>query len=120
MSFELSVRGPISPADVPGLCARVQELLAGGGGGCPNDGVVDLVCDVRELGVPDLATVDALARVQLIAARLGHRLVLQDASPEVRQLLDLAGLADALPAAVDREMSESASPDYLLDQLRWP
>lgn len=96
VSFELSVRGTIAAPDVPGLCARVQELLAGGGGGGPNGGAVDLVCDVRGLGVPDLATVDALARVQLTAARLGHRVVFQDASPELRQLLDLAGLADVL------------------------
>jgi len=113
VSFELSVRGPISPADVPGLCARVQELVASGGGGCPNGGVVDLVYDVSELGVPDLATVDALARVQLSAARLGHRLVLQDASPEVRQLLDLAGLADVLPAAVDRDQDVNVAGDAL-------
>ena len=111
MSYELSVRGPISPADVPGLCTRVHELLASGEGGRPNGGAVDLGCDARELGVPDLATVDALARVQLTAARLGRRLVLQEASLEVRQLLDLAGLADVLPAAVDRDQGVNVVGD---------
>ena len=31
MSFELTVRGPIPPADVSGLCTRVHQLLSGAG-----------------------------------------------------------------------------------------
>ena len=42
----------------------------------------------------DLALVDALARLQLVANRLGGTIVLRDPSRELRDLLDLVGLAD--------------------------
>jgi hypothetical protein len=48
---------------------------------------------------PDLGTVDLLARAQLAARRADVRLALRDASPQLRALLDLCGLADALPDA---------------------
>jgi hypothetical protein len=41
---------------------------------------------------PDLALVDALARLQLVAARSGGRLLLRDAPDALRALLDLIGL----------------------------
>ena len=44
----------------------------------------------------DLATVDDLARLQLIARRLGITLELQDPPRELRELLDLAGLRDVV------------------------
>jgi hypothetical protein len=44
----------------------------------------------------DLATVDDLARLQLIAMRLGITLELRDAPDELRELLDLAGLRDVV------------------------
>jgi hypothetical protein len=52
-----------------------------------------VVCD----GDADLATVDALARLQLTALRLGRRIRLRSASTELQQFLDFAGLADVLP-----------------------
>ncbi len=52
-----------------------------------------VVCD----GDADLATVDALARLQLTALRLGRRIRLRSASTEFQQFLDFAGLADVLP-----------------------
>ncbi len=44
-------------------------------------------------GRPDLAAVDALARLQLSARRLGGRVRLRDVSQELAELLDLVGLA---------------------------
>ncbi len=41
---------------------------------------------------PDLATVDALARLQLQARRLGLSIHLRDADPALVGLLDLVGL----------------------------
>jgi len=41
---------------------------------------------------PDLATVDALARLQLAARRLGGSLRLRDVGDELGELLDLVGL----------------------------
>jgi hypothetical protein len=47
-------------------------------------------------GPPDLAVVEALARFQLMARRAGYRMWLEDVSPALRELLDLAGLRQAL------------------------
>lgn len=82
------VRGPIAPEDLPGLCERVCALLAAGRPRLA-------LCDVT--GVPaDAVTVDALARLQLAARRSGCRVRLQGASPELRELVSLLGLADVL------------------------
>ena len=45
-------------------------------------------------GPPDLAVVEALARCQLMARRAGSRMWLEDLSPELAELLDLAGLRE--------------------------
>ena len=44
----------------------------------------------------DIATVDALARLQLTARRLGWRLRLRNVSVELRELIELAGLTSVL------------------------
>ena len=53
-------------------------------------------CDVAGLTNVDLATVNDLARLQLIARRLGITLELRDAPDALRELLDLAGLRDVV------------------------
>lgn len=45
---------------------------------------------------PDLATIDTLARLQLVARRLGASVRLRDAGAELLGLLDLVGLAQVL------------------------
>jgi ABC-type transporter Mla MlaB component len=82
--------GPIAAADVPDLCARLDGMLR-------HSGAALATCDVG--GVPDAttATVDALARLQLVARRSGSHIRLRHASPQLRALLDLVGLADVLP-----------------------
>jgi hypothetical protein len=52
---------------------------------------------------PDLALVDALARLQLNAGRCGWRLGLRGASVDLRALLELVGLADVLALEAGRE-----------------
>jgi gamma-glutamyl:cysteine ligase YbdK (ATP-grasp superfamily) len=64
-----------------------------------------IVCDVSALG-PRIANVDALARLQLAARRCGHELELRDASPELRELVAFAGLANALRLEMEREPEE--------------
>jgi len=54
-----------------------------------------IVCDVGALA-PDAAAVDALARLQLTARRLGYEICLRDASVDLRDLLDFIGLRDVL------------------------
>jgi hypothetical protein len=43
-------------------------------------------------GPPDLAVVERLARCQLMARRTGGRMWLEEVSPALAELLDLAGL----------------------------
>ena len=54
-----------------------------------------IVCDVGSVP-PDVATIDALARLQLTARRLGLELRLRHASNELQDLLAFAGLREVL------------------------
>jgi hypothetical protein len=54
-----------------------------------------IVCDVGALA-PDAAAVDALARLQLAARRVGYEIRLRDASVDLQDLLDFVGLRDVL------------------------
>ena len=76
--------------DAVALCRRIAALLEG-------DPVDVVVCDVGALADPDVGTVDALARLQLTSRRHGCRVRLLHASVELRELLDLTGLAGVLP-----------------------
>ena len=53
-------------------------------------------CDVAWVAGADVHVVDALARLQLAAKRRGRRLVLQNASRDLADLVGLMGLAEAL------------------------
>ena len=44
----------------------------------------------------DAVGLDSLARLALIAGRCGYRLVVQRASPDLADLIELAGLSEAL------------------------
>ena len=85
-----AIRGPITRADLPGLCDRVCALLA-------DSGEV-VLCDVHGVE-PDAVTVDALARLQLAARRRGCTVVLERASPELLELVRLMGLDHVLGSA---------------------
>ena len=84
-----AIRGPITRADLPGLCERVCALLE------RNDADA-VVCDVHGVE-PDAVTVDALARLQLAARRHGCRVRLRNASEEILELLAFMALRDVLP-----------------------
>ena len=84
------ISGPLTPADAVALCRRARSELE------RSDTDV-LVCDVAALTRPDAGTVEALARLQLTARRLGRQVRLRDVSRELRELLDLFGLTDVLP-----------------------
>ena len=85
---EFWIWGPIVREDLPGLCDRVCALLHASGGGVSR-------CDVAGVE-PDAVTVDALARLQLAARRLGCQVQLENASPELRELIAFMGLTDVL------------------------
>jgi ABC-type transporter Mla MlaB component len=92
-SIVFAIAGPVDRADLVDLCTHMGRLL--------ERSAADLViCDVRA-AEPDAVTVDALGRVQLAARRAGCRLRLRSASRELRGLVALMGLDDALPAEED-------------------
>jgi anti-anti-sigma regulatory factor len=64
-----------------------------------------IVCDVRSV-VPDGAALDALARLQLNARRLGLELLLRNASSELQELIAFAGLDEVLRVELEREPEE--------------
>jgi hypothetical protein len=65
-------------------------------------GDTTVVCGVLPPdGGCDLSVVDGLARLQLAARRLGGSIMLRGVGAELAELLDLAGLADILPAVLD-------------------
>jgi hypothetical protein len=88
----LVIAAPLHICDVPGLCDRLRVLLQG------SDATV-VACDVRALA-PDAISLEALARLQLTARRLGARIRLQRASPDLERLLSFAGLAGVLACPV--------------------
>lgn len=61
--------------------------------------------DVNALDA-DLSTVDALARLQLLARRASQEVRLQNASPELWALLSLVGLDEVLRVEPGRETEQ--------------
>ncbi len=88
-TIAFAIEGPIARTDLPGLCARVCELLQ-----TSNAGIA--LCDVSGIDV-DAVTVDALARLQLGARRSACQVRLCNASDELRELVEFMGLRDVLP-----------------------
>ena len=86
----IAIDGPIDRARIPALCDRVREMLEHSDHG-------GVICDVGALTVPDAATVEVLARLQLTAGRLGLRVRLSHAVPDLVELLSLVGLRGVLP-----------------------
>lgn len=62
-----------------------------------------MACDVSEISEPDVATIDVIARLQLVALRGGFRLCLRGCSGRLRELVLLAGLEEVLP--IERPLS---------------
>lgn len=84
------IRGPIARADLPGLCDRVCAAPTASGRGVVHCGVAGVE--------PDAVTVDALARLQLAAGRIGFRVRLENASADLRDLIAFMGLEDVFLA----------------------
>jgi mannose-6-phosphate isomerase-like protein (cupin superfamily)/ABC-type transporter Mla MlaB component len=84
-----AISGPITRADLRGLCERVCALLG--------EGASRARCDVRGVE-PDAVCVDALARLQLAARRRGCCVFLENASDALLDLVELMGLTNVLAA----------------------
>jgi hypothetical protein len=80
-----------------------------------------LSCDVRALA-PDVLTIDALARLQLAARRVGQEVALDGASLELVELIELCGLTGVLRVEVggqpeEREQRVGVEEERELDDL---
>jgi ABC-type transporter Mla MlaB component len=81
--------GPVARDAIPAMCERARRLLQGCDAG-------PVACDVGAIAEPDATTIDALARLQLTARRLGRRVELRSACEELEDLLTLTGLLGVL------------------------
>jgi ABC-type transporter Mla MlaB component len=82
-----TLRG-VTHGDQKAACERLHALASSGR--CQA-----IACDVGALAA-DVGTVEALARLALVAKRLGYALKVRGASTELRDLVELCGLTDAL------------------------
>jgi hypothetical protein len=75
---------------LPALCGSLGVLL--------REGEVEVVVFDVGHAAADAITLDALARLQLVARRHGCPVKLRRAAPELLDLVAFAGLADMLPS----------------------
>ena len=92
-TLQLRLPVPLTAEQVRGLCHRLGEQLGSGG-------VSAVVCSV-DRAVGDLTTVDALARLALVARRSGVAFSLDAPGAELSSLLGLVGLQAALAGRSD-------------------
>jgi hypothetical protein len=87
-SVVFAVAGPIARADLPAICGDVAALLEATGADVA-------LCDVEALPA-DAVAIDALARIQLAARRMGRQVVLRHAADDLHDLVALVGLTGVL------------------------
>ena len=96
----------VSRADITAACERLRALASGGD-------LDAITCDASELAA-EVAAVDALARLALLARRLGCPLKVRRASPELRDLVEFCGLSAAL-GVVGRDGREPEKREQPVD-----
>jgi ABC-type transporter Mla MlaB component len=93
-----AVAGPLARADLPAVSGGVAALLE-------TSGAEIALCDVGALGA-DAVALDALARMQLAAGRMGRQVVLRHVTDELRGLLALVGLDGVLRIEPGRQAEQ--------------
>jgi anti-anti-sigma regulatory factor len=87
--LEVAIRAPLLRGDLPGLERRICRLIS------ESDPVL-VICDVSALTAPDAVSIDALARLALVARRRGAAVRLRDAGPTLVELIAALGLDGVL------------------------
>lgn len=98
-SLVVAVGSQIAPGDLPALCAGVRSRLE-------RSRAEMVVIDLGAVVAPDAVTIDAMARLALVARRLGRRVQLRDAPCELEELLAFTGLGGVLPLVLQGETEE--------------
>ena len=92
----------LTRADVVAACSRLRLLAEG-------REVDRVACDVSALAA-EVEAVEALARLALLARRLGCPLRVRRASPQLRDLVELCGLSEALGVECQGQPEEREQP----------
>ena len=85
----VTIAGRLERADATRFAALVDDCLR-------DRPARFVICDVGGLVAPDAAAVDAICRIRLGVRRIGGRLRLRQAAPELVDLVNLMGLCDVL------------------------
>ncbi|MGH3076197.1 MAG: STAS domain-containing protein [Gaiellales bacterium] len=93
-----AVAGPLARADLPSVSGGVAALLE-------TSGAEIALCDVGALDA-DAVALDALARMQLAAGRMGRQVVLRHVTDELRGLMALVGLDGVLRIEPGRQAEQ--------------
>jgi anti-anti-sigma factor len=99
------VDGPVARAAIPALCDRFRDLLE-------RSDAARVVCDVSAVREPDATAIEALARLQLTAGRLGYSMRLLHPCRRLQDVLDLAGLGDVLPVSAELRLEAEGEPEH--------
>jgi hypothetical protein len=75
-----------------------------------------VVVDVRGYRRPDLVLVDTLTRVRLVAGRLGARIAVQGAGPDLVRLLEFVGVRTVVPLVDPAALSEPGGQPEALEE----
>lgn len=82
--------GPaITRDDIPRLCEQLLLVLR-------DSAAAVVICDVGAVAHPDAVTIEAVARLQLTARRLGRHIRLHRVGGRLAELLSLTGLSDVV------------------------
>ena len=95
---------------MPALCDNVCALLRA------SDAEL-VLCDVGDVVDPDVAAVEALARLRLATRRLGRRMRVRNASADFIALLAFMGLGDVLPVRADLRLEVGRQPEERKQRL---
>jgi anti-anti-sigma regulatory factor len=61
-----------------------------------------IILDCASVLEPDVASIECIARVRLAARERGEELVIENAGPRLRELIEFCGLAEVLGVQVER------------------
>ena len=106
----LTIGGRIVASDAPGLCEGARRVLDGRLG-------QPLVCDVGASPPRTQARWTQRPESRLAPVELGSQIMLRAASPELRGLLDLMGLAAVVPCERNSVVEPRRQPEER-EQLR--
>ncbi|MDH6225378.1 hypothetical protein M2169_002348 [Streptomyces sp. MJP52] len=98
---EVVVRAPGEPVGKDGVARLCDAARAG-----LDSGATVVICDVRAVRRPTLATVELVARLRLTARRGGGRVLLRGPDPALLALLDLVGLSVGVEMPGEAEQRE--------------